>query len=73
MQEDKMITAVRQKVKGKTGGQIENRSPGFEPGIIAEVIVLFVGMFWSVPYFVTKFLNQRSDGSPGKKIGKNLW
>lgn len=35
-----MITAYRKKVKVKPGGQIEVRSPDFEPGTIAEVIVL---------------------------------
>lgn len=35
-----MITAYRKKVKIKPGGQIEIRSPEFEPGTIAEVIVL---------------------------------
>lgn len=36
-----MITAIRKKVKVKAGGQIEICSPEFEPGTIAEVIVLF--------------------------------
>jgi hypothetical protein len=35
-----MITAFRKKVKVKPGGQIEIISPDFEPGTIAEVIVL---------------------------------
>jgi hypothetical protein len=35
-----MITAYRKKVKVKPGGQIDFRSPDFEPGTIAEVIVL---------------------------------
>lgn len=40
MVEVAMITAYRKKVKIKPGGQIEIRSPDFEPGTIAEVIVL---------------------------------
>jgi hypothetical protein len=40
MPEVVMITAYRKKVKVKPGGQIEVRSPDFEPGTIAEVIVL---------------------------------
>jgi hypothetical protein len=35
-----MITALRQKVIVKPGGQIEIRSPELEPGAIADVIVL---------------------------------
>lgn len=35
-----MIIAFRKKVKIKPGGQIEIRSPDFEPGTTAEVIVL---------------------------------
>ena len=35
-----MITALRQKVRVRSGGRIEVRFPELEPGVMAEVIVL---------------------------------